>query len=1001
VAAVSVQARGRAERESRQRLAEVEKLIEEKRYNEAVRLLSEVVQEDPDRFDAAEELMEQIRTRRAEIDQNFAELNEAIRNNDSEKIVALVDTIEELNPYPNDAEADLLELLRAAGIERIYFVNLFRELMAQAKAQIQAGEYRQAVSTYLDLFRKDFHTFDFRIIKENFDEEQYGNILKNSVETALNNLQNAIGTYNRLSDSLETTTENFGSDPESLPSTVAAVAELLASMAAEMGTVESSGRTFEVQNERVKEISPEGDSDVFLIFSRQVVYGPEEGSTEGIAYALDAFWRRELGDFESALLERGQGAYGVAVQQFRRGSLDAALAAVQQAEALFPPLLDLQTLWPLRVEPARPYPTGQAGRSAFASALPGYLLTQEYRKALEDYRVLIQTTRRVAALTEKELTSAQQIYDDREELETLLQDTAELSSNWSDQLQRYKQGAGFGLSLVSHASQASEVLSDIGATQEGIKQLDVRLLYRVTLLQGAEFERRFRIYEDQFNEGVKLQEGTEVTLEPIRDPDTGEIVETPTRLERFPSRAVAIYQPLSENLEELADGVDAMLADALANPDYVARNIELQNHVESLQSLVERIAALRGELKTRLEDAGQAALQAERYRREGMLRYGEAQADVNSRRYDSALQNIELASQAFDTSLSFQEDPEVRRIRSEDLIALAERISRELLEEVIAKVRSLIEEGRRRYAQGDFTGAEQIFRTAQNEWLRAFPNTENEEVNFWLALVQSAVDATTGREIAETDPLYREMSQLYNLALEDFKTGKQLVEQGRTGEAEEPLDRAESRLLKILFAFPFNAKARVLTLRILQLRDADKFRTTITNLFNDALSRRAESPQEAYASLKDIEQILPNYPGLQAAIADLEVVLGFRIPPPDPAKIARSRELYQEAQAVWDRQQRFLFEDALNNLNQAINLDPDNRAAVVLKDQLLRAMGGGRKIVLSPEDQRLFNQAQQLYVERKWYDALIIVEQLLRKPENRNNTDILDLEKKLRARTGT
>ena len=156
VAAVSVQARGRAERESRRRLAEVEKLIDEKRYNEAVRLLSEVVQEDPDRFDAAEQLMERIRVHRTEIDQSFAELNAAIRENDQEKIVVLIDKLEDLNPYPNESEAKLLDMLRAAGIERIYFVNLFRQLMARAKAQIQAGEYRRAVSTYLEYFQEDF-----------------------------------------------------------------------------------------------------------------------------------------------------------------------------------------------------------------------------------------------------------------------------------------------------------------------------------------------------------------------------------------------------------------------------------------------------------------------------------------------------------------------------------------------------------------------------------------------------------------------------------------------------------------------------------------------------------------------------------------------------------------------------------------------------------------------------------------------------------------------------
>lgn len=983
VAVVSVQARGRAERESRQRLGEVEKLIQEKRYNEAVRLLSEVVREDPDRFDAAEQLMEQIRTRRAEIDQSFAELNEAIRQNEEKKIVALIDTIEKLNPYPNEAEAALLDMLRAAGVERIYFVNLFRDLMARARAQIQSGEYRQAVSTYMELYGEDF-----RIVRENFDEEEYGNILKNSVETALSSLKDSLGAYDALSDTLQTTAVNFGADPENLPAQVAAVADLLQSMAAEVATVESSGRTFQVQNERVKENSARGEYDLFLYFADRVVFGLEDDRSEGIVFALDSLWRSELGDLQFDLLGRGQAAYTDAVERFREQSLEAALASVERAQTLFPSLLELQSLWPLRVEPTRSYPSGEAGSSAFAAALPGFLRTQEYLKALEAYRALIRTNRRVDELTDKELASAQQIYDDRIELDTLLQDTTALEELWSGQLQQYRQGAGLGLSLAGHASQAGEVLSDIDAARQGIVELDVRLLYRLTLLEGADFERRFRDYEERFDEAVVFQDGEEVPTE------------TGTRLEKYPARARDIYLSLQENLGDLDGGVGALLSDVRDKAAEDPENIELTRSIDTLQSLDERIADRQAEMEPRLEDARQEALLAERYKREGLQRYLDARADVAGRRYDSARENIQIATERLDTSLSYQEDEEVRRIRSEELVRLSEQISDLLVDQVIVEVRRLIEEGRRRYAQGDFNGAEQTFRTAQDEWLKAFP-TENDEVSFWLGLVQSAVDATTGREIAETDPLYKEMSQLYNLALKDFDDGKKLVEQGRVGEAQELLDRAESRLLKILFPFPYNAKARVLTLRILQLRDAEAFAARITNLYNDALRRRAESPQEAYASLKDIEQILPNYPGLQNAIANLEVTLGFRIPPPDPAKIARSRDLYIEAQSIWDRQQRFLFEDALDNLNQAISLDPDNRSAVILKDRLLRAMGGGVTIVLSPEDQRLLQQAQQLYVERRYFEALPLVEQLLEKPSNQTNAEILELEKRLRARTGT
>jgi len=989
VAAVGLHARGRAERQSRQRLAEVEKLIEEKRYNQAILLLSEVVKEDPDRFDAAEELMNRIRTFRGEIDAGFAELNTAIGENDLENIVALIDKLEDLNPYPNEAEAELLDMLRAAGVEQLYFVNRFRDIMARAKVQVDAGRYRQAVTTYLE---------GFEINKDRFDEAGYGNILVNSVNTSLGNMRRSIDDFLALSSTLDQEDTLISVEREALNRAAAAVAADLESMMVWKGTVDSSGRTFQVLNTQIRDNSADGEFDLFLFFAGKLVFGPGDSATEGIANVLDAIWRRDSASLESTLLQRGETAYAAVVEAFRTRSMDQALESVLEAEALFSALLELQALWPLRVAPTRSYPPGEAGKAAVEAALPAFLRTQEYLKAVGGYRSLIETSRRTAVLEEKELTTTVQIFEDREELVELIQRTNSLGSAWQQLLAFYTGGAGVGYSLNDHAAQAREVIADINGTLEAVEALDIRLLDRVARVQGKEYEERFQLYKDGFEEGVRLQEGVEATLEPIRDQE-GRIVEVPVRVERFPSRAVAVYEPLVDELAELAEGAGGMLENTLQNKDYLDRSEELKIHVRSLESLVERIGELREELARRFEEARQAALQAERYRREGSLRYQQAQANVGSGRYSEARLNIQSAREAFDNSLSFQEDPEVRRIRDQDLVALSRAIINRENDRVIREVRELIDAGRRLYAQGDFTGAEQTLLKAQARWADTNP-AKNPEVSFWLALVRSAVDATTGREIVVTDPLYKEMSQLYNLAYGDFQAGRQAVEQGETGAALRLLRRAEERISKILVPFPYNARARVLTLRILQISDPDAFRRRITELYNDALERRNDSPQEAYAVFKDIEQLQPRYPGLQTAIRNMEITLGFRIPPPDPAKIADSRNLYLQAKSIRDRNLRDLYPVALDQLNEAIRLNPDNRDAAVLKDQLLIATGGERVDVLSSDDQRLLREAEAKYLAGRYFEALAILEQLLRKPSNQRNQEILDLAKRVRAKTG-
>jgi hypothetical protein len=989
VVAVSAHARGRAEKHSRERLAEVEKLIEEKRYNQAILLLSQVVKEDPDRFDAAEELMNRIRTLRDEIDTGFAELNTAIRENDLEKIVTLIDKLEDLNPYPSESEADLLDMLRAAGVEQIYFVNQFRDLMARAKAQIDAGQYRQAIATYLE---------GFEINKDRFDEAGHGNIIVNSVNTALENMRQAITDFGTLSTTLDQEDALISAEADSLEPALTAIAADLESMIAEKGTVDRAGRTYKDLNTQIRDKSADDQYDLFLFFAGQLVLGPSDSTTEGIAYALDAVWRQDSAGLESTLLRRGESAYAAVVAGFRAQSMEQALESTVAAQALFAGLLDLQALWPLRVLPTRRYPLDEPGQSAVDAALPAFLRTQEYLRALLDYRSLIETSQRTTVLEEKEVTTTAQIFEDREELVDLIQRTTTLGSAWQQQLAFYTNGAGVGYALNTHAAQAREVISDINTTLATIEALDIRLLDRVARVQGVEFEERFQRYEASFEEGVRLQEGVDVTLDPIRD-EEGQIIEIPVRKEQFPSQAVAIFQSLVTDLEDLAKGAGGMLEDTLQNREYLDRSEELQIHVRSLESLVERTAQLQEELAPRFEDAQQAALQAERYRREGLLRYQQAQANVNNERYTEARLNIQTAREAFDNSLSFQEDPEVRRIRDEDLVAMSRGIIDRENDRVIREVRELIESGRRRYTQGDFSGAEQTLLKAQARWADTNP-AANPEVSFWLALVRSAVDATTGREIAVTDPLYKEMSQLYNLAYGDFQAGRQSIEEGKAGEALRLLRRAEERIAKILVPFPYNARARVLTLRVLQISDPDAFRRRITELYNDALARRIESPQEAYATLKDIEQLQPQYPGLQTAIRNIEIALGFRIPPPDPAKIAESRDLYLQAKSIRDRNLRDLYPVALDQLNEAIRLNPDNRNAVALKDQILIATGGEREDVLSSDDQRLLREAEAKYLAGRYFEALAIIEQLLRKPSNQKNQEILDLEKRVRAKTG-
>ena len=79
-------------------------LIEEKKYDEAVRILAEVVRRDPEKLDAVEELMAKIRAIRESFNEKYEELLEVLyEDKDVDKALVLIDELLEMDPNPNKA----------------------------------------------------------------------------------------------------------------------------------------------------------------------------------------------------------------------------------------------------------------------------------------------------------------------------------------------------------------------------------------------------------------------------------------------------------------------------------------------------------------------------------------------------------------------------------------------------------------------------------------------------------------------------------------------------------------------------------------------------------------------------------------------------------------------------------------------------------------------------------------------------------------------------------
>ena len=318
-------------------------------------------------------------------------------------------------------------------------------------------------------------------------------------------------------------------------------------------------------------------------------------------------------------------------------------------------------------------------------------------------------------------------------------------------------------------------------------------------------------------------------------------------------------------------------------------------------------------------------------------------------------------------------------------------------------MRALITTAVQSYRDGDFGQSERVLVRAQNRWRDTNPK-DNREVSDWLALVRRAISLKKGWEIGETDALYGEIMQLFEIATENYKKGVRLRKDGRLDEAQQAFEKARETLDTIKIPFPLLKLANTLELTMARFADKEAFnrdfnaekQSTLAVLRGGIMSQM----QEKYAILKVYAEIVPTDRQMLSLIVELEYGLGIKIRPPSPASIAKSKESYTTARVIYDQRQRDLYDQAVELLNSAIKLWPENQQAVLLKDRILIDTGGARQDIISRDDSKQLETAERLFSERNYAESYSIVQVLLQKASNRNYPRLLDLQEKLELRLG-
>ena len=389
-------------------------------------------------------------------------------------------------------------------------------------------------------------------------------------------------------------------------------------------------------------------------------------------------------------------------------------------------------------------------------------------------------------------------------------------------------------------------------------------------------------------------------------------------------------------------------------------------------------------------------------RNEGELRFSEAQVSLEKNDFDMARKKLQDSLKKFDESLKYQDDYELRLDCDSKLYELGIKIAKLENEIVVKEVRELKNKAKDAYFNGRFEDAQKYLNQAKSRW-SVTNEIPDEEIVMLSNFVNSAISMKTGRDIPVSAPQYPEMSQLLNLAYAYFEEGSELIKKGKRNEGITKLDIAVENVQKLQLVYPLNQEAAILTLRINQLKDSKKFEREFSQKINAAklMCENPKTRKEGYANLLDYYEIQPDYKGLKELIYKVEIDIGIRQKKADNSGVKKANQLLSEAKKIYSsaKDDEEKLKQALAKVDESLSLVMDNEEAVKLKDEITTKIGGTVITVLSTEDERLYQLAVQRLQSNNVIEANLILEKILQKKGNASLQKIKDLKNKIDARS--
>ena len=953
-------------------LPKVDRLIKERNYNEAILELANYMHDNPDDFDAAQRRLRRIINLRENYNAKALELLLVLSKeptNDKKKL-DMITYLETLEKNPNLATQKFIVDTKAAA-QFTYYRARFDEIMKTGDAQIDSAQYVAACQTFQQ---------GFVFYKQEFDDETDPELVT-QVNRKLGELVGLIVAYQELQTQFTGTVDAYRS---AIDEKNAAQAEALyPALDAELtrfaqvrNQIAANGWFFEDTFADIQKKNNLLTENSFLPFAYRFALGRKTSNRfEGVLGACDAQWNTAIDTLEKS----GNGAvlslWSSSLSSFDLGNSALALGDLASARRIAQLAQNLETS--LSRFTVRDETWGKRNYQAAALAMErtGSLvdLMSKAGARYGDYRTLKSTlasytppAASVEVIRKAPAPAVSTWTKNIADLDAISADTSAISG-------RFDSVFVSGSYTADFKKWYEAFTADLGADR-------VSTYVTLASYQSDSSEIIVSGYRDSYKNALSLLDG-------IRDAGS-------TLVRYYPAESIAALNTIRTGIVADRKSLVALLDSLQKAPPAIQNEKGYSAPVSTVRAAISDLDQMYGDSAQAITRANSRVLQANLARQESDLRYNQAKSALAKSDFQGARDSLQRSRDRINASLGLQEDAALRKSSDDKISALGADITRIENESVVREVRSLITSGKNFYYLGNFDQAEQIFIQAKTRW--GVTNIEaNPEVTNWLAIINTALSMKTGRTIPVSAPLYPQMSQILNTANQLFSEGKRLMAAGKRQEAIAVLSDAKAKLQQLQLVYPLNQDSGQLTLRIDQLIDPIAFSTFFKQKVESVRANYKTERQTAYSDLLDLYQINPQYPGIKSLVDEVEIYLGIKIPPPDPKALARSAELTKSAQKIYDANTRSMFQVALDQLDEAIKLNPDNQTAIALKDRVQTASGGQSVAVLSADDEAKYQQAVQELQKGNKITASAIVEQLLQNPKSRNSAKIQDLKKRI------